>query len=343
MTRPNIAVVTFGAAAADALFDASAPVNRDDCLCGFRAFRDAVQARGGQVHTHDVFLQQGVSPDIVVFLDVPNKPPQQLIPHWPSARRWLILQECEVVLPRNWDRRNHADFERCFTWHPGWIDGDRYFRLDFANPLLRPRQGASFEQRKLATLVAGNKSSRHPLELYSERVATIRWFERNAPADFDFYGIGWDRRRFAGPLKPFNRVDVLAKAAARSWPSWRGATEDKLATLSEHRFTICYENAREIPGYVTEKLFDAFSAGTVPVYWGAPDISERVPRDCFIDRRDFQSHADMVDRLRTMDESEHLEFVERIGAFLRSDAARPYSAQAFGETLGSAAFDAPAA
>jgi hypothetical protein len=31
------------------------------------------------------------------------------------------------------------------------------------------------------------------LELYSKRVEAIKWFEKNHPEDFDFYGIGWDR------------------------------------------------------------------------------------------------------------------------------------------------------
>jgi hypothetical protein len=37
------------------------------------------------------------------------------------------------------------------------------------------------------------KKINHPLELYSKRVEAIKWFEKNHPEDFDFYGIGWDR------------------------------------------------------------------------------------------------------------------------------------------------------
>jgi Glycosyltransferase family 10 (fucosyltransferase) C-term len=44
---------------------------------------------------------------------------------------------------------------------------------------------------------------------------------------------------------------------------------DKRATLASYRFSIVIENAR-YPHYVTEKLFDCFATGTVPLYWGEP-------------------------------------------------------------------------
>ena len=40
---------------------------------------------------------------------------------------------------------------------------------------------------------------------------------------------------------------------------------------------------RNVNGYVTEKIFDAFKAGCVPVYWGAENITKYVPAECFID------------------------------------------------------------
>ena len=48
-------------------------------------------------------------------------------------------------------------------------------------------------------------------------------------------------------------------------------------------FAICYENARDIPGYITEKIFDCFFAGCVPIYWGgAPNVTDHIPANTFI-------------------------------------------------------------
>lgn len=45
----------------------------------------------------------------------------------------------------------------------------------------------------------------------------------------------------------------------------------KAIGLRQYRFSIVIETCR-IPGYFTEKLIDCISQGTIPIYWGAPDI-----------------------------------------------------------------------
>jgi hypothetical protein len=49
-------------------------------------------------------------------------------------------------------------------------------------------------------------------------------------------------------------------------------TEDKIAFISQSVFNICPENSAS-EGYCTEKIFQAFEAGTIPVYWGV-DLPE---------------------------------------------------------------------
>ena len=48
--------------------------------------------------------------------------------------------------------------------------------------------------------------------------------------------------------------------------------ETKTEGLAPYRFSVVIENSRH-SGYFTEKLLDAFFCDTVPIYWGAPDIS----------------------------------------------------------------------
>ena len=45
---------------------------------------------------------------------------------------------------------------------------------------------------------------------------------------------------------------------------------DKIAKMSEYDFSLCTENSYH-PGYVTEKLVDAYLSGTIPIYWGCID------------------------------------------------------------------------
>jgi len=62
--------------------------------------------------------------------------------------------------------------------------------------------------------------------------------------------------------------------------------------LGGYTFAICFENM-VLEGWITEKMFDCFYAGCVPVYWGAPDITEFVPIDAFIDMRAFSGFDEL--------------------------------------------------
>lgn len=46
-----------------------------------------------------------------------------------------------------------------------------------------------------------------------------------------------------------------------------------LQILSEYKFMICFEN-KSHPYFITEKLYTAMNAGTIPIYWGCPRATE---------------------------------------------------------------------
>jgi hypothetical protein len=90
---------------------------------------------------------------------------------------------------------------------------------------------------------------------------------------------------------------------------------------------------RDLPGYITEKIFDCFFAGCIPVYWGASNIGTYIPEKCFIDRRKFASHEKLHSFMVSMTEPEFSSYQDRIAAFLTSDRAKPFSAEIFAETI----------
>ncbi|MBR6062295.1 MAG: hypothetical protein IKP67_09495 [Spirochaetales bacterium] len=49
--------------------------------------------------------------------------------------------------------------------------------------------------------------------------------------------------------------------------------DNKLAYLQQFKFNICPENSNDT-GYVTEKIFDAFAAGCIPIYYGSDNNPE---------------------------------------------------------------------
>ncbi|BBB25219.1 conserved hypothetical protein [Amphritea japonica ATCC BAA-1530] len=256
------------------------------------------------------------------------------------SKKWLILFESSVISPNNWNRESHRFFDKVFTWNDDLVDNKKYFKINFSHKFPKKKEeyragSRGFNNKKLCTLISGNKRVSHELELYSERVKTIRWFEKNTSGGvFEFYGVGWDdvitRNRYVNFL--VKKMKIL-KLFFYKYKTYKGVVDNKKITLSGYKFAICYENAQMIPGYITEKIFDCFFAGCVPVYWGAPNVTDHIPEGCFIDRRKFNSHEELYLYLTEMTEDQYLDIQKNIECYIFSEKADPYRAEVFSNTL----------
>jgi hypothetical protein len=74
----------------------------------------------------------------------------------------------------------------------------------------------------------------------------------------------------------------------------------KQTVLSDYRFTLALENVSQ-PGYSTEKITDAFLAGTIPIYWGDPFIENDFQSDSFINLMKFVDPVSAVDYILDVD------------------------------------------
>jgi hypothetical protein len=147
------------------------------------------------------------------------------------------------------------------------------------------------------------------------------------------YGVGWDTYHFKDPFLPLNSIKFLTKLLRHKYPSYKGAVKSKRNVLQKYKFAICYENARDITGYITEKIFDCFFAGCVPVYWGAPNITKYIPADTFIDKRKFRTYEQLYYYLKNMPDNEYLDYLYAIKDFVEGDTIYPFSAECFAEIL----------
>lgn len=247
---------------------------------------------------------------------------------------YLLSIESPHVDTKAFDINNQANFRKIFTWDDWLVDNKKYFKVNYAFkiPQSIPKD---FSEKKLCTTIAGNKNSAHPDELYSKRRELIRWFEVNHPLDFDLYGTSWDQRNFGSTLlgRVLNRFSFLKTFNFKAYPSYKGMVDSKFDTFSQYKFAICYENIKNQPGYITEKIFDAFFSGCVPVYWGADNIKEHIPENCFIDQRDFTSYGALYEFMTSMNEEQYLSYLDNIEHFLNSSKADPFRAEVFATTI----------
>lgn len=157
-------------------------------------------------------------------------------------------------------------------------------------------------------------------EGYKDRIEAIYYFSNCI--DFNLYGIGWDQ-----PIQGFGTD--YHQAALKAYRGIIPAdSRRKREVMSAFKFAICFENCT-FPGYVTEKIFDCFLAGCIPVYFGAPDITDFIPKESFIDFREFGNYADLDQFLRGMTEVQARSYLDAAHEFLASPAFDKFTVDYF--------------
>ncbi len=86
--------------------------------------------------------------------------------------------------------------------------------------------------------------------------------------------------------------------------------KSKYLVASGYRFMLCFENDL-YPGYVTEKLIEAYVSGTVPLYWGDLGNDHMINRLSFVNLKEFDSMADFVEYAHTMDAEDYRQIYEQ--------------------------------
>jgi hypothetical protein len=318
--------------------DASSPIG-DDLMYPFVYLGQYLKAKGHSFSTID--MEPLESYDAIIFFDYPtklNKYFRQLLSMKYAPPMYLVICEPYVVRPDNWDKKNHKYFRKIFTSNLSLVEGDKYIYLNLTCKIERDKKYfSSLEKQKFCTLISSNKYSNRFGELYSKRREIIRWFERYHPNEFDLYGIDWDKLF----IPYLGRANFLLAGLYKvlTWlprfklhTVYKGRIGSKRAVLSQYKFAICFENAIA-SGYVTEKIFDCFMAGVVPVYLGAPEIEKLIPKNTYIDMRNFPTFEELYRFMSSMSEEQHLAYLDEMFNFLGSEKVMPWTPNAFAKTL----------
>ena len=225
----------------------------------------------------------------------------------------ILILEPSHVMPPNYDLNLHKLFKKVITFDSRMVDDRKYFQYFFVQSNLKMVDTVvKFSDKRLCTLIGSNKSFFCPNELYSHRKEVINFFEKNNLLGFDFYGFGWNKELYN---------------------NYKGKVPSKTDILKKYKFCICYENIKGLNGYVTEKIFGCFIAGCVPVYLGADNITDFVPKDCFVDRRDFKSIEDLYNFMKDITEEEYLNYLFNIKKYLNSELVYKFSIDYFLENI----------
>lgn len=256
----------------------------------------------------------------------------------PKNKLNLIISESPIMKPETWLIKNHIFYGKIFTWNDALIDNKKYFHYSWLQNIEynKPTK-VRFEDKKLITVINAQKTNYLPNELYSLRVKAIRYFEKKYPDDFDLYGVGWEKPlnlKFVYSALKNNPVKTLIFLkdyidSLRGFSSYKGFVNNKLAVLSQYKFCLCFENMKDIDGYITEKIFDCFKANCVPIYYGASNISKYIPSDTFINFRQFKTFDEMYSHMINMDKKTYNGYLISIKKFIKSNQLKKWNYQSY--------------
>jgi hypothetical protein len=99
-----------------------------------------------------------------------------------------------------------------------------------------------------------------------------------------------------GPL--FNNIGYIL-------PRGEESVSAKTKFLNSYRFNLCFENS-SYPGYATEKLYEALTSKTIPIYWGSPSIEVDFNPKAFLNWHDFGDDEAFFDAIKEIDENPDL-------------------------------------
>lgn len=310
----------------NSLFEEEDGVHRHNPTHTPRLLRQAFLDQGIEINTPDVNQGREVAFDL-------HMEGRQFVED--GIPKYLVALENPYINKLNEDRNYCRRFAKVFTWDARQHDLPNAVKIMFPHQLIYDHFPGFTERDIFSCLINANKAFREhlPSDLYLERIKTIRWYERNAPEHFELYGLGW--RKPAPAFDIFGKIrrsipSLRAKLFGyKPFPSYRGEVKNKSEALLRSKFSYCYENTRGPANYITEKIFDSFLSGCVPVYWGPDNVLDYIPAECFIDRRAFKDTAAVHEFLLSVSPGDYARYQTNIARFLGGDAAKKFSSEYF--------------
>ena len=310
-----------------------APDSASGEASGLKAFREFMRARGADVVTLDTVDYQDANVKHVLYFEYNWKLlySDPFLRNIPRDKRALVLLEPANVNPSLYYTSLLRDqFHTVFTWDLSLIrKNPAYSRINVpvgAEPRAyrdNPFRNISFADKRFLVGVSMNRWSYMPQATYSVRKRAYHYFERAFPEQFDLYGLGWN-----APCVGFEKWFGHPR-----FSSWRGpidgAWDAKVRKIAAYKFALCFENNASQPGYISEKITDCFCARCVPVYYGCKEAGDLIPRDAWIDLRDFRNFAELGVFLQSMDETRYNRYIAAIDRFMQSEQLDFFSTHHF--------------
>ncbi|MDJ0688932.1 MAG: glycosyltransferase family 10 [Xenococcaceae cyanobacterium MO_188.B32] len=316
--------------------------------------RSVAQDRGIEIDTWDMYPLSEA--DLILVQDLPADKAEIInakkqAPHTPFI---LLLYESPLSRTHFYNPQNHNLFDAVITFNHNLCDENKYFHYQL--PIGIPKSlpcFVSFDERKDLVMINTNKYAgllaqrnlgwtglpvigahfggwkiswlellrQQKSDLCKRRRKIARLAENRFPHLLNIYGKGWQGESISWlhkiiPPRPFNNA-------------FGRTSLSKLETLSKYRFCLAFENIFGNYGYISEKIFDCFYAGVVPIYLGDNNISKYIPQEAFVDARQFATDLELLKYIRDCPKSVWQKMYDSGQNYLQSEAIEIFQSDRF--------------
>jgi hypothetical protein len=277
-------------------------------------------------------LSSAKSCDLLIFNEFPSKYSKKYNFLNCSVRKFLILGDCPLVIPENYNFENYKIFDKVFTWNKNLLktDKDKFIKINFTLPikkLINP--DAVYTNKTIdVCMISANKIIKGYGELYSFRKLMIEHLEEK-DISFHLYGTGWNKIRFSSHNIYGKILNRLTNKITITPPnSWKGTIKSKLDIYEHTSSSFAIENATEFPGYITEKIIHSLLGFTIPLYLGDSNISESIPSIFYNDIKNLNTN-EITNLIMENKRKNDLQYRKKLLEFIMNDGLHDFDSNIF--------------
>ena len=226
----------------------------------------------------------------------------------PSKDKSLFLLEAPNIQPQNYFTEHIKKYKKVYTWNGKLYEEYKALGIDVVKI---PNFPLFDNYYSLDTFI--------DFENKIDGICLICRYRGKQTVDFD---ISYKRIDVFESLKGiekhcYGKIPYCGEyykgvigEGTETYPS----SKTKLEVLNKYKFNLCFENAYDSMGswdYITEKITDCFKAKCIAVYYGCYNIQDRIPKDLYIDYRDFYSHDNLVEYMKSITKDKYIEITEK--------------------------------
>jgi len=246
-----------------------------------------------------------------------------------------IQLESEAWVQNIFSKAFWTNSDYVMTWCNRLYDGEKFLKI--YHPTAINFEGVK-NKNILFSLICSNRPYNNSLlKGYLVRKKVISFFSKKNQKEFKLYGHDWDKfifaNRYLNYIFKITHLRKLKKLFNKFFMKkiYFGSVKNKKTVIEKTKFSFAIENTNVFDNYVTEKIFDVFRFGSVPIYWGPKNLT-LIPKNTYINFNDFSSLEDLYTFCINLDDYGYNNYLSNIRNFLL-DEAYIFSPEFFSSTV----------